>query len=491
MTPPEESNKHEIVVSKETKNLARFSSTNLIIRGQKLADLVLFKSPLLEKVNNILLGEFSRIGDNKNKSMLYQKIRLAIALLEAQNKSLENWAIDILYEELEKPENPEHIFPQKNKTQQEYLWRLETQEYEDSILHQKSELLQLLFKVGKQKIASEYALEKTRKSWDCKGFPILFKDNLNIFSDKQMGDVVKILSKADKVGKHLSIDELLKYNHRQRDITVYFQGLSENHTDPSLRILACEALINLEQPDAAKKALMLISSGSDYFAEFAKFLLGLTIRKQEIEQSATLLLDIIQKETNTYWLYKYITYLPKVEKKGLAAATLLDQLFLPGYDDKKNAWKYVERINELVKISYWEQDFLDRLIYLATNAKTDFALRRRSFQAIHEFDGINQTQTEQLLGLLESKDIDLFKIYTASALANFPSTEDLGTDLLIRFIEDKSIVKWGVIIEKVILQNRRLTFNSKFLKALYDLPSKHWGIELCLVVIKILKKAEQ
>lgn len=465
-----EENKREIILSNETKNLTDFSSTRLITRGQKLADLLLFKNPLMNKVEEILLKEFSKINNNKSEHALFHKIRLAIALLEIRNKSTEGWSINILNEESEKSEDIVQI------------------------LNTKKDLIQVLSNLGKREFASEYVLRKFRESWSGVGFHSLLEWSFNLFSDKQISELIKIFSNADETSKIGIINEFEESGRKQKEVISYLQGISQNDTNFWIRILACDALINLEQPSIAKNALIPISRGSSRFVDDAKILLGLIENnKESLTQVTKMLLRKIQEESNTFLLLKHISCLPKIGEEELAVSLLLDLLDSLETGKKENNWKYESCIDELIKLNHKGQNFLDRLIHLSTDSKTDFWIRRQSFYAILEFESINASQAKKLLALLESDHSWVLKFCAASVLANFQNTEDVGVDLLIRFIKDRSIVldSIGTGTSKIITENKRLAYNSKFLKMLYDLPEKNWGTSGCLTIIKMLKKAKQ
>ncbi|MBI5963231.1 MAG: hypothetical protein HY863_07140 [Chloroflexi bacterium] len=301
-----EENKHEIILSKETKSLTIFSSTGLISRGQKLADLVLLKSPLLTKIEGILLAKFSEISHKNEKYPLYLKIELAIALLEIRNKSTETWAINILNEEQEKPEE---------------------EGYQDSILRQKNQLLQVISKLGKHKTVSEYILGKIKTSWDGTNFLDLFGWSFIFFSDNQMDELIELFSNADDISKIKIIETFRNSGRKQEKIISYLQGIAQNDAKVWLKIMACDALINLGQTIVAKNALIPILRDKSPFNEDARILLALIENnKEKSAQAIKILREKIQKETSIYWLQKYISYLSKLGEKELAVSLLLDVL---------------------------------------------------------------------------------------------------------------------------------------------------------------------
>lgn len=269
-----EENKHEIILSNETKNLAVFSSTSLITRGQKLADLVLLKNPLLNKIEEILLAKFSETKYKNEKYPLFHKINLAVALLEIRNKSAENWAISVLNKESE--ESGDIV----------------------QILNPKRELLQVLAKLGKREIASEYVLEKFRKHWNGTGFLLSLGWIFYLLSDKQAADLLEFFSNANESSKIAITTVLGKSGRKQKEIISYLQKVAKNDTSVVIKTLACEALINLDQPIIAKNALIPILRYS-YFSDDAKILLALIENTKEAStQAITIILEKIQKKSS-------------------------------------------------------------------------------------------------------------------------------------------------------------------------------------------------
>lgn len=467
-----EENKHEIILSNATKNLAVFSSTGLITRGQKLADLILLKSPLLTKIEGILLAKLSEISRKNEKYPLYHKINLAVALLEIGNKTTENWAINILNEEQDKPEE---------------------EGYQDSILYQKNQLLQVISKLGKHKTVSEYILEKIKISWDGTNFLDLFGWSFIFFSDSQMDELIGLFSIADDISKIKIIKTLQNSGRKQEKTISYLQGIAQNDAKVWLKIMACDALINLGQTIAAKNALIPILRDKSSFNEDARILLALIENnKEETAQAIKMLREKIQKETGTFWLQRYISYLSKLGEKELAVSLLLDVLTSLEADEKENRWKFKSCIDALIELDCKSEIFLDRLIDLSTGAKTDYWLRLQSFSAMLEFENINETQTETLAIFSQSDGNQSGKVCAACVLSSFERTENLGVDFLVHSLSGKwSIVLGFSGISEIFIKNKRLALNTKFLKMLLDIPNKKLGTSECLTIIKLLKKAEQ
>lgn len=460
-----EENKHEIILSSETKKLAVFSSTGLITRGQKLADLVLLKSPLLTKIEGILLAELSEISDKNEKYPLYHKIKLAVALLEIRNKSAETWAISVLNEEAEESGDISQI------------------------LNPKRELLEALAKLGKREIASEYLLEKFRKHWNGTGFLLSLKWIFNLLSDKQVSDLIELFSNANESSKIGITTVLGKSERKQKEIIFYLQWVAKNDTSVVIKTLACEALINLDQPIIAKNALNPILRYS-YFADDAKILLALIENAKEAStQAIIIILEKIQKKSSM--LLQYILYLPKLGEKELAVSLLLDTLTSPWANEKEKYWRFKSCIDALIELECKKEIFLDNLIDLSTDSKTDFLRQIHSFRAMLGFENISETQAEKLLTFSRSNNKWLKNICVACVLTNFQKTEDVGVGLLIRHINDNPQALGLAEICELFSQNKRLAFNLKFRKMLYDIPNKNWETKSCLTVIKMLKKAER
>lgn len=461
-----EENKHEIILSKETKNLTIFSSTGLITRGQKLADLVLVKSPLLTKIEGILLAKLSEISHKNGKYPLFHKINLAVALLEIRNKSSENWAIGVLNEESEESGDIAQIS------------------------NPKRELLQVLAKLGKREIASEYVLEKFRKHWNGTGFLPSLGWIFNLLSDKQAGSLIELFSNANESSKIGIIIVLGKSGRKQKEIISYLQGVAKNDTSAVIKILACEALINLDQIVIAQNALTPILRYS-YFADDAKILLALIENTKEASDQATsMLLEKIQKKPGM--LLEYNLYLPKLGQKELAISLMLLVLTSPGADKKENRWKFKSAIDALIELDCRNENFLDRLVDLSTDSKVDTWLRLQSFSAMLEFENINETQAETLVIFSQSDGNQSHKVCAACVLSSFERTENVGVDFLVRSLSGKwSIVLGFSGISEIFIKNKRLALNTKFLKMLLDMPNKELGTSQCLTIIKMLKKAEQ
>ena len=256
-----------------------------------------------------------------------------------------------------------------------------------------------------------------------------------------------------------------------------------------IKTLACEALINLDQPIIAKNALIPILRYS-YFADDAKILLALIENTKEAStQAITIILEKIQKKSSM--LLQYILYLPKLGEKELAVSLLLDTLTSPWANEKEKHWRFKLCIDALTELECKKEIFLDSLIDLSTDSKTDFLRQIHSFRAMLEFENINETQAEKLLTFSRSNNKWLKNICVAGVLTNFQKTEDLGADLLIRLLNSKLITLGLAKICELFTQNKRLAFNSKFCKMLYDIPNKNWETKSCLTVIKMLQKAEQ
>ena len=465
-----EENKHEIILSNETKKLAIFSSTSLITRGQKLVDLILLKNPLINKIEKILLEEYSLLGgfsgNYKTKQLLWHKIRLATALLEIGNNSAEEWTVNILNEE---PENPKDLL---------------------AILLQKRELLQALSKAGKQEIASQYLLEYLRKSWDGRGFPILL--TFNFFSDQQVEELIAIFRKASTAASQIGIiNGFEKSGRREEKVISYLQDIAQNSPNPSLKIQACEALINLGQSIIAKTALSSIIKENASSADDAKILLGMENSGETYTQAQEILLDKIKKTSNTFRLLNYISYLPKFGNRKLAISILLDLLASSNADEKDGYSEANSYIDALLRLDYKEEIFLDKLIDISIDKNTNDMLRIHSFYAMLQFENINETQAEKLLAFSQSSTNRLIGIFIGSVLANFQKTENLGVELLNRII-DEGVNQIGIVItDKILIQNKRLAFNSKFLNMLHNIPNKNWDTSACLTIIKLLQKVEK